>query len=113
MCCVALPCLFVCLCLLLSFFLLSSLIKTCNDIVLQSRVCEHCEMIESCTHAEFPILLFNRKKKKNKTEAEEHGKSVKVEITSIISVLQDFLDFLKVSLRFQHVLHFDVGRSVF
>ena len=28
-CCVALPCLFVCLCLLLSFFLLSSLIKTC------------------------------------------------------------------------------------
>ena len=29
MCCVALPCLFVCLCLLLSFFLLSSLIKTC------------------------------------------------------------------------------------
>ena len=29
-CCVALPCLFVCLCLLLSFFLLSSLIKTCT-----------------------------------------------------------------------------------
>ena len=29
MCYVALPCLFVCLCLLLSFFLLSSLIKTC------------------------------------------------------------------------------------
>ena len=31
-CCVALPCLFVCLCLLLSFFLLSSLIKTCIGI---------------------------------------------------------------------------------
>ena len=29
-CYVALPCLFVCLCLLLSFFLLSSLIKTCT-----------------------------------------------------------------------------------
>ena len=35
-CCVALPCLFVCLCLLLSFFLLSSLIKTCNTPVLRA-----------------------------------------------------------------------------
>ena len=32
-CCVALPCLFVCLCLLLSFFLLSSLIKTCTCLL--------------------------------------------------------------------------------
>ena len=43
---------------------------------------------------------------------EEHGKTVKVHITRItpVHVLQDFLDFL-VIISFQHVLHFDVGRS--
>ena len=44
-------------------------------------------------------------------ENEEHGKSVKVHITSIAPVLQDFLDFFPDVISFQHVLHFDVGRS--
>ena len=37
----ALPCLFVCLCLLLSFFLLSSLIKTCTCTVMYIYTCTY------------------------------------------------------------------------
>ena len=37
------------------------------------------------------ILLFNQKDE----EDEEHGKSVKVEITGIAPVLQDFLHFFR------------------
>ena len=33
-------------------------------------------------------------------EKEEHGKTVEVQITSITSVLQDFLDFFQISLAF-------------
>ena len=42
-------------------------------------------------------------------EHEEHGKSVKVEITSITPVLQAYLDFFPDIISFQHVLHFGVG----
>ena len=38
---------------------------------------------------------------------EEHGKSVKVAITSITHVLQDFLNFSDI-ISFKHVFHFDV-----
>ena len=44
-------------------------------------------------------------------EEEEHGKTVKNNITSITPVLQDFADFFVNVISFQHVLDFDVGRS--
>ena len=44
-------------------------------------------------------------------EAEEHGNSVKIEITCITAVLQAFLVFFPDVISFQHVLHFGVGRS--
>ena len=44
-------------------------------------------------------------------ESEEHGNSVKIEITCIKPVLQAFLDFFPDIISFQHVLHFDSGRS--
>ena len=44
-------------------------------------------------------------------ESEEHGNSVKVEITSITPVLHAFLDFFSDIISFQHVLHFGVGRN--
>ena len=44
-------------------------------------------------------------------EAEEHGNSVKIEITCITPVLQAFLDFFPDIISFQHVLHLGVGRS--
>ena len=46
-----------------------------------------------------------------KEESEEHGNSVKVEITCSTPVLQAFLDFFSDIISFQHVLHFGVGRS--
>ena len=45
---------------------------------------------------------------KDKDE-EEHGKTVKYQITSITPVLKDFADFFLNIISFQHVLHFDSG----
>ena len=42
---------------------------------------------------------------------EEHGNSVKIEITCITPVLQAFLDVFPDIISFQHVLHLGVGRS--
>ena len=47
-------------------------------------------------------------KEEEEEESQEHGNSVKVEITCSAPVLQDFFsDIISV----QHVLHFGVGRS--
>ena len=50
-------------------------------------------------------------KEEEAEESEEHGNSVKIEITCITPVLQAFLDFFPDIISFQHVLHFGVGRS--
>ena len=44
-------------------------------------------------------------------EDEEHGNSVKIEITRITPVLQAILDFFPDIISFQHVFHLGVGRS--
>ena len=44
-------------------------------------------------------------------EDEEHGNSVKIEITSITPVLRAFLDFFSDVISFQHVSHFGDGIS--
>ena len=44
-------------------------------------------------------------------ENEEHGKTLKVRITSITPVLQHFVLILLNIISFQHVLNFDVGIS--
>ena len=49
--------------------------------------------------------------KVEEAEFEEHGNSVKIEITCLTPVLQAFLDFFPDIISFQHVLHFGVGRS--
>ena len=53
------------------------------------------------------IRLFNRKKKK-KQKQKMKNMATKIEITCITPVLQVILDDI---ISFQHVLHFDVGRS--
>ena len=51
------------------------------------------------------ILLFNRKKKKQKM------KNMAISITCIIPVLQAILDYFSDIISFQHVFHLGVGRS--
>ena len=50
-------------------------------------------------------------KEEEEAESEEHGNSVKIEMTSITPVLQAVLNFFPDIITFQHVLHFGVGRS--
>ena len=49
----------------------------------------------------FQLLRYWSSTRKEETEAEERGTSVKVEITSITHVLQAFLDFLQISIAFK------------
>ena len=50
-------------------------------------------------------------KEEAKEEESEEPVSVKIEITCSTPVLQAVLDFFPDIISFQHVLHFDVGRS--
>ena len=47
-------------------------------------------------------------KEEEEAESEEHGNSMKIEMTCITPA---FLDFFKDIISFQHVLHFGVGRG--
>ena len=55
----------------------------------------------------FAVIEIYTALQPEEAETDEHGNSVKILIKSITPVLQAFLDFF----RFQHVLHFCVGRS--
>ena len=56
-------------------------------------------------------MMIIGKEEEEEEESQEHGNSVKVEITCSTPVLQAFLDFVSDIISFQHVLHFGVGRS--